>query len=205
MSPFNRNFWLGAAYGLVLALTATGLIVLLSQRSPGRPVALAEPPTPRPLRVDVKGAVARPGLYSLPRGSILQDALTAAGGALPNANLNALNLAQALNDNDLVTVPAVPPTATPASTPDPAQPTATPASRASSPTLPAAGGALININTASLAELDTLPRIGPAIAQRIIDYRTANGPFQRLEDIQQVRGIGPALFAEIQPLITLGP
>lgn len=200
MFNFNRTFWLGVAYGLVLALTATGLIVLVSQRPLGQPVALMEPPTPRPLRVDVKGAVVRPGLYTLPRGSIVQDALTAAGGALPSADLRQVNLAQALNDNDLVTVPPLAPTAPPAPI---AAPT-TPANRASNPTLPPQG-ALININTASLEELDTLPRIGPAIAQRIIDYRTANGPFQRLEDIQQVRGIGPALFAEIQSLITLGP
>lgn len=203
MFNFNRAFWLGVGYGLALALTATGLILLLYTRPKGQPVALVEPPTPRPLRVDVKGAVARPGLYTLPRGSILHDALTAAGGALPNADLSRVNLAQALNDNDLVTVPALAPTLTPAPTADPAQPAPSPTTRSANPTLPP--GTLININTATLEELDTLPRIGPALAQRIIDYRTANGPFQRLEDIQQVRGIGPALFAEIQPLITLGP
>jgi competence protein ComEA len=66
-------------------------------------------------------------------------------------------------------------------------------------------GGLININTATLAELDSLPRIGPAIAQRIIDYRTTNGPFSSIEQIMNVSGIGPATFAQIKDLITVGP
>jgi competence protein ComEA len=64
-------------------------------------------------------------------------------------------------------------------------------------------GALININTATQAELESLPRIGPAIAQRIIEYRTANGPFQTIEEIMNVKGIGPATFAQIKDLITV--
>ena len=64
---------------------------------------------------------------------------------------------------------------------------------------------LLNINTASAADLEELPRIGPALAQRIVEYREANGPFQSIEDLQQVSGVGPALIEQIEPLITVGP
>ncbi|MCS6911025.1 MAG: ComEA family DNA-binding protein, partial [Anaerolineales bacterium] len=91
--------------------------------------------------------------------------------------------------------PTPPPTAAATETPVPSR----------SGSSPPVAGTKININTATLAELDTLPRIGPVIAQRIIDYRTANGPFRRIEDIQNVRGIGPATFEQIKDLITVGP
>jgi len=214
----DRRFIYGVLYGLGLALAVTGILLVAARRPPGQPVTLAEAPTPAPVRVYVLGAVATPGVYALARGSIVEDALQAAGGALPNADLQGLNLAQGLQDGDRVNVPEIPPTATPlpptvtvgpgtpSPTPQPtatAGPTETPApSRSLS--LPA-GGAKININTATRAELETLPRIGPAIAQRIIDYRTANGDFKRIQDIQNVRGIGPATFEQIKDLITVGP
>jgi competence protein ComEA len=213
----DRRFIYGLLYGLGLALAVTGILLVAARRPPGQPVTLAEAPTPAPVRVYVLGAVRTPGVYALARGSIVEDALSAAGGALPSADLRGLNLAQVLQDGDRVDVPEIPPTATPPpptvtvgpGTPSPTPPptiaaTETPIPSRSGPSLPVAG-AKININTATLAELDTLPRIGPAIAQRIIDYRTVNGPFRRIEDIQNVRGIGPATFEQIKDLITVGP
>lgn len=213
----DRRFVYGLLYGLGLALAVTGVLLVAARRPAGQPVTLAEAPTPAPVRVYVLGAVATPGVYPLARGSIVEDALKAAGGALPNADLRGLNLAQVLQDGDRVDVPEIPATATPLpptvtvgpGTPSPTPPpttaaTETPVPSRSGPSLPVAG-AKININTATLAELDTLPRIGPAIAQRIIDYRTANGPFRRIEDIQNVRGIGPATFEQIKDLITVEP
>lgn len=216
----DRKFVYGILYGLFLALAATGVLLVVTRRPPGRPVQLAEAPTPVPARVYVLGAVAKPGVYPLPRNSIVADALQTAGGALPLADLGGLNLAQVLQDGDRVEVPEIPPTpttapptvtlaptvtvgpGTPSPTPAPTDtpaPPPTAASRAAS--IPS--GAKININTATLAELDRLPRIGPATAQRIIDYRTANGPFKKIEDITRVKGIGPATLEQIKDQIVV--
>jgi competence protein ComEA len=205
--------------GILLGLFATGVLLVVARRPPGHPVQLLDPPTPVPVRVHVTGAVAAPGVYALPRGSIWQDAIQAAGGLTSLADVSRVNLAQPLVEGDQVNIPAATPTPTPApptatprpthtvgpGTPSPTpEPTATP-----TPVPPTAasgsGGDKININTASAAELEALPRIGPALAQRIIEYRAANGPFQRIEDITRVRGIGPATFEQIKDRITVGP
>lgn len=215
MFGVDRKFLYGVAYGLLLALLAAGLLGAAARRPAGQPVALLPLPTPYPVRVYVLGAVNTPGVYPLARGSIVQDALNAAGGASGRADLSGLNLAQLLNDGDRVNVPEMPPTPTATPIPRPTvtvgpgtpsptpPPTATPAP--AKPNVSAPVGAKVNINTATLAELDTLPRIGPAIAQRIIDYRTQNGPFKTIQDIMNVRGIGPATFEQLKDLITVGP
>jgi competence protein ComEA len=204
--------------GLALGLLAVVVLLIAAKRPPGHPVELLKPPTAVPLRVYVMGAVNRPGVYALARASILQDALDAAGGATRQADVSHLNLALLLRDGDQINVPALlptatllPPTQTPLpsmtvgpGTPLPTPPTATLAPT-SAPTSAGSFGGLVNINTATLAELDTLPRIGPAIAQRIIDYRAANGPFATIEQIKNVKGIGDATFAQLKDLITVGP
>ncbi len=204
-------------YGLLLSLLVTGALLVVSRRPPGHPVQLLEPPTPLPLRVYVTGAVAQPGVYALPRGSIWQDAINAAGGPTALADLKRVNLAQRIVDGDQIVVPELIPTATPRPPTSTPIPTVTVGPGTSSPTplptdtpAPASNsappaGAKININTATAAELEALPRIGPAIAQRIVDYRTEHGPFARIEDVMDVTGIGPATFAAIQELITVGP
>jgi competence protein ComEA len=204
-------------YGLLLSLLVTGALLVVSRRPPGHPVQLLEPPTPLPLRVYVTGGVMQPGVYALPRGSIWQDAINAAGGPTALADLIHVNLAQTIVDGDQIVVPELSPTATPrppTSTPIPTItvgpgtpsltpfPTDTPAPPNSSATNVRT---LINLNTATAAELETLPHIGPAIAQRIVDYRTEHGPFQKIADIMNVSGIGPATFDAIKDLITVGP
>jgi competence protein ComEA len=214
----DRKFLYGLVYGLLLALAVAGVLLVVARRPPGRPVQLAEAPTSVPARVYVLGAVAQPGVYPLSRNSIVQDALDAAGGGLINADLGSLNLAQVLQDGDRVEVPEIPPTRTPVpptrtptptitvgpGTPSPTPaPTDTPAPTAAPQSVSAPAGGPININTAGLAELDRLPRIGPATAQRILDYRAAHGAFQRVEDIMNVKGIGPATFEKLKDLITV--
>lgn len=174
---------------------------------PPQPTATAAPPpteaptvTPGPLRVYVSGAVANPAVYSLPAGSIIDDAVRAAGGFAPDANTVAVNLAQPVADGMQVYVPtlaeAVP---TP---PVVSAPAATaPPSRMGGVT--AAG--LININTATQADLEMLPGIGPTTAAAIISYRDANGPFATIEALMDVSGIGEGKFAAIKDLITVGP
>lgn len=166
--------------------------------------------TPAPLRIYVSGSVVRPDVYTLQPGAIVRDAIAAAGGFKPDADRESINLATALVDGAQVhiaqhEVVTAAPVATAVAPPPgvilPA-PTAEPVARAASPPTasPRAGPAgKVNINTASLAELDTLPGVGPVTAQRIIDGR----PYAQLEDIKRVRGIGDATFQKLQPLITL--
>ncbi len=204
------------AYTFVMAIVTTGTLLVVARGPTGQPIELAEPPTPRPLWVDVKGAVSAPGVYPLPRGSVWRDAIATAGGPLPLADLDRLNLAQPVVQGDLIIVSALtltptppPPSLTPRPTvtvgPGTPSPTSAPSSTAAPTSQPVVVTGAININTATLEELDSLPGIGPAIGQRIIDYRTQHGPFRDIAEIQNVRGIGPATFERIKNLITVGP
>ncbi len=174
--------------GLLTGLLASGLLYLMVSKPRGEPVRLLPPPTLRPVSVHVVGAVQVPGVYQLPRGSIVQDALAAAGGPAAEADLAAINLAAGLSDSQQVYVPSV------GETPPPVQ-------RQGSSSL-AAGDTLLNLNTATAPELERLPGIGPSLAQAIIEYREGNGPFQRPQDLLEVPGIGPAKLAQIEDLIT---
>ena len=183
MSARHRALYI-AAYAVIFGLLAWVLVSFLNRRAPAQPVTLPLPPTPLPLRVHVSGAVAAPGVYDLPPGSIVEDAIAAAGGATANASLAGLNLARVLRDGDQVMVAETQPTA---------------AGGAAS--AGEAAGQLLNLNTATVAQLETLPGIGPALAQRIVDYRTANGPFGSLDDLLDVSGIGPAKLDAIRDLV----
>ncbi|SEN26212.1 competence protein ComEA [Actinacidiphila rubida] len=135
---------------------------------------------PTGVTVDVAGKVARPGLRRLPKGSRVADALTAAGGPLPGADTTALNLARPLADGEqiLVGLPAPAPAATTG--------TAT---------------APLSLNSATPAQLDALPGVGPVLAQHIIDFRTQHGAFTSLQQLRQIPGIGPRKFTTLQPLV----
>jgi competence protein ComEA len=175
---------------LILAIIA-GTALLLATRpapvtitiNPPPPTATALPSaTPAPITVYVTGAVAQPGTtVTLPPGSRVEDALAAAGGILPSADMERVNLAALLRDGDQVHVPAV--------------------GDADAAIATASGGTLININTATADEIDQLPGIGPALAERIVAYRETTGPFASLDDLDQVEGIGPDVLADIGALI----
>jgi len=175
-------------FGVLCGFLATGLFTLATSPPRGEPIQLLPPPTPVPLQVYVTGAVVSPGLHSLPPGSRVQDAITAAGGVLAEANVTALNLAAYIEDGERIYVPLA----------------SSPEGRTQSidPFTPAEGD-LVNINSASQAELETLPGIGPITAQNIIAYREANGGFASIEAILDVPGIGPKTFEEIQYLISI--
>ena len=166
------------------------------------PTATAAPsvaPTLAPLTVHIVGAVERPGVYALPAGSRLDDLVRRAGGLAADADVERVNLADYLRDAQQVHIPRRGSTPPPAPTPLGGGPAA--GSRAG-PGVAVSGG-LVNVNTATQAELDTLPGIGPAYAERIIAYREAHGGFQRLEELLEVSGIGPARYAQIQDLVTI--
>jgi competence protein ComEA len=160
--------------------------------TPAAPTVTALPTqTPGPMRVYISGAILKPAVYELPADAILLDAITAAGGFTSEANPATVNLALPLNDGMHVHVPI--PGDEPTVDFDGGE-------RSSGIDI---SGALVNINTATLEELDMLPGIGPSIAQKIIDYRESNGPFNAIEEIDRVSGIGPAKLEEIRDLITL--
>lgn len=148
-------------------------------------------PAAAELVVAVSGMVREPGLVRLPPGSRVADAIEAAGGALPDADLDHLNLARRLTDGELVTVGIPPP------------PVGPPAGGSAGPGAAPGTGAKVNVNTATQAELETLPGIGPALAQRIIAYRTEHGGFGSVEELRDVSGIGEVRFAELQDLVTV--
>jgi competence protein ComEA len=183
---------LGVMAGFVLA----GVLVLVSRAPAGNPITLQAAPTDAPIAIHVIGAVPRPGLYEFPKGARVQNAIDAAGGLLVGANTDVLNLAALLEDGQQLDIPfaaGVQEAPLAIELPSSVTPTAV-----VNPNID-----LININTATLEELDSLPGIGPTTAQKIIDYRTTNGPFASIDDLDQVSGIGPVTLDEIKALITV--
>ncbi|WP_459647646.1 helix-hairpin-helix domain-containing protein [Kitasatospora sp. Ki12] len=142
--------------------------------------------------VDIGGRVHLPGLHTLPGGSRVADALRAAGGVLPETDTRNLNLARVLTDGEQLMVgeqaaaPAAPATGTGNGPPPPATPRPP-----------------VSLNRATLEQLDTLPGVGPTLAQRILAYRTSHGSFRSLDQLRQVSGIGARTYAELRPLLTL--
>ena len=149
--------------------------------------------------VHVAGAVRRPGVYRLAPGARVDDALRRAGGARRGADLTAVNLAAKLEDGRQVLVPE--------RAPAPGAPGASdagaPGAPAAAPTAGAGAGAPINLNTATLEQLDTLDGVGPGIAQRILDHREQHGGFTRVEELGEVPGIGAKRLAALTPLVTV--
>ncbi len=180
------------AYLLLGGLILVGIVVLIARRPSGQPVRLPPPPptsTPAPVRVDVTGEVVSPGVYTLPPDSIVQDAITAAGGPTSDADLSRLNLAALLSGGQQIVVPG-------AHSPAADESTLQPASALTSTNR-------LNVNTATSEQLESLPEIGPATAAKIVEYRTTHGPFQTIEGIMDVSGIGPKTFEAIRDLITV--
>ena len=182
---------IGVLVGFILA----GSVFLVTRLPAGKPIALEPAPTKVPIEVNVVGGVVHPGVYKLPEGSRVQDAIYAAGGLLSDANTSALNLAAKLEDGQQLQIGGGAGAGTPPSG------TNVPFTVIQTPDT---GGDLIDINNATLEELESLPGIGPTTAQNIIDYRDQNGPFVQIEDIMNVPGIGPSTFDSIQNLITVG-
>ncbi len=164
-------------------------VVAASPSSPGG----VGGPTSAPLVVAVTGRVRRPGVVTLPAGARVIDALRAAGGPLPGADLALLNLARKLTDGELVVV-GVPGG-------DPAAPPAGAAGGAPGGSPGGGAQAAIDLNTATLAQLDTLPGVGPVLAQRILDWRTEHGRFTTVDQLADVPGIGESRLSQLRDLV----
>lgn len=164
-----------AVVALAVVAALAGSAVLAVMRRPTAPVRIIEPPQVAEMLVHVAGEVVRPGVYRLAAGARVADAVAAAGGTTPLADARVMNLARLLRDGEQVVVG----TRQPASS--------------------AAGGHPINLNAADARTLEMLPGIGPVLARRIADYRARHGPFQRLEDLLQIDGVGPKLLERLRP------
>jgi len=187
--PLSRRQALVAAAALALILLLAGKLLTgagQARHSPAFALPRAAPPAPKPqLVVDVAGAVRRPGLYRLPQGARIADALARAGGATAKAASDGVNLAAPLVDGEQVVVPL----------------------RVAGASAAAPGGASgassepVSLSTATEEELDALPGIGPVTAQKIVDYRTEHGAFHSVDELDAISGIGPAKIDQLQGLV----
>ncbi len=190
----SRGEIAGLIVVIVAALSGAGLWYA---RSLPKPVTIAEAgpaariaspsPIAAPIIVDVAGEVRRPGVYEFVEGDRVIDAIERAGGALPKAELSLLNLAATLVDGTQILVPKA----------GPAVPGAVPGTTAGS------AGTLININTASATELETLSGIGEVLAATIVQYREEHGPFTSVDQLLDVSGIGEVTLEELRDLVTI--
>ena len=179
--------WTSFAAGLLSGLTAAGLMLLILSSRKRIPIELHPPPTPGPVQIHVAGAVENPGVYTLPRPAISVEAIHAAGGPLEKADLDRVNLAAELEDGQRLYVPFLPESG------------AAPAEERPAAALDPRSA--LDINTATLTELETLPGIGPSLAQKIIDYRETHGLFNSVEELLSISGIGPAKLDQIREMI----
>jgi competence protein ComEA len=173
-----------------ISFTATSLTGAASVSSP------VEVNSSLGIVVHVAGEVKNPGVYTLSNSARMIDAVLAAGGATARADLEVINLATPLMDSSQIYVPAK----GAAERPIFARPQPGMNGVQSTQNSPDSGG-VVNINRASVTELDALPGVGPSTAQAIVDYRTTNGPFGSPEDLLNVKGIGPAKFEAMRKLV----
>jgi competence protein ComEA len=187
MPEISRSRALAYVVALLAVLAVGGRYVLDGSEPEAKPAhsaLVAEPAPVRKLIVHVIGAVRAPGLYELEEGSRVDDAISRAGGPKGKAALELVNLAAPVADGQQVVVPV------------------RGGGQATGPAEPSSGGK-VHLNSATLEELDTLPGIGPVTAQKILDYRSANGAFHSVDELDAVPGIGPATLAELRPLVEL--
>lgn len=192
----GRRGALALVLAAALAAVVAGAVVLQGRpqevaapvlESPGAPLpgVSAAPEPGGEVVVAVAGKVHRPGLVRLPAGSRVDDALLAAGGVTDAAAVGLLNLARRLVDGEQVLVGLDPP---------PGQ---------AAPGAPAAAGGPLDLNAATVTDLDALPGIGPVLAQRIVDWRTANGPFASVDQLREVTGIGEAKYEDLRVKVSV--
>jgi competence protein ComEA len=183
----NKKDILHTISAVAIGLIMAGLILIINRSQPKTVLTINPPPTPKPIHVYISGEVNQPDLYALPKGSRLNDLIQAAGGLKNAAHDPALNLAAILYDGQHVIIVA----------PD------AKSLDAPIPVFPVSEQLKLNINEADREALCDLPGIGNTKAEAIIQYRQTNGPFEEIEDILNVPGIGEYTFEQIKDLICL--
>lgn len=187
--------------GAATGATGTGSLVApapgpSSATAPAAPTAPDSPGSSAVrIVVDVAGRVRHPGIYTLPSDARVYDAVRAAGGVRRGVSTISINLAAPLQDGEQILV-GVPGGSSPTSAVPSAGGSVSAGGEASS-------GAPVDLNTATLEELEALPGVGPVLAQNIVDYRTANGPFTSVDQLDDVTGIGDVRLAQLRPLVSL--
>ena len=190
LPEISRRRALAYVLALLAVLSLAGRLAFKneSQAPAAAPVSLrAEPAHARKVVVHVVGHVFKPGLYSLPEGSRVDDAISTAGGPKPKAALELVNLAAPVADGQQIVVPSRRDAAV----------------AAAGGTGSSALGGRVHLNSATLEQLDELPGIGPITAQKILDYRAEHGAFGSVDELDAVSGIGPATLAELRDLVDL--
>lgn len=200
MIPRRVLAWIGGhrsllGAGFLGAVLVSAVIFIVRRPDPPRLVVqhtdlrpASSPQVPSLVAVHLSGEVIAPGLYRLPTGARIEDALNAAGGPTPDGDIHRINLAARLADGQQIVVPKrVDPVLA--------------ALRASPSPSPAAVVGRVNVNLASVAELDRLPGVGPVTAQRIVAYREQNGPFVRIEQLREAKLVSASTFEKIKDLI----
>jgi competence protein ComEA len=197
MSPRSKQY---LGLGIIVAVVVGVVLVILRSERPRDLVLQIEPVShSADVTVYIGGAVAEPGLYTLPRGSRVAHAIELAG-TLPEADLAAISMARELRNEESIAVPFQMPSSDVAPLPSGS---ASPSNSAASSGNPPVDTSLINVNTASASELERLPGVGPAIAARILEFRESNGPFATLDDLARVQGISARMVEEFRALATV--
>lgn len=150
---------------------------------PVSPKTVSSTPSQSKIWIHIAGQVPFPGLYAVTPNQRVKDVLPLAGGLLPDANLDKVNLVQRIKDGQKITIPKSPTAKTKTQTPSLSGP--------------------VSLNTATATQLTGIPGIGPATAKRILDYRAKNGPFTSIESLTNIKGIGPKSLQKIKPFISI--
>lgn len=178
--------WQSILLGVLFGLLAAGLVLLVATRPVQSGVTVLHPTKSTTITVHVDGAVIDPGLYEIPLGSRIDDAIDAAGGLSVSADTTSVNYAAVISDGEKILIPS---RTTPTSEPE----------------VVASVVGLVNLNTASIEELDALPGIGPAKAAAIVNYRQTYGLFTEVSDLLYVPGIGQSILDTIYDYVTVNP
>ncbi len=179
------------------------------------PIVIEDPRADATIVVAVEGGVATPGVYAVSANARVYEVLAQAGGTVSGADLASVNPAARVRDGDRLIVPLLPPTPSAFPGPPKVEPIgstltvaddarSSTAGRPAMPTPPGGDVPPIDINTATVAELDGLPGIGPVLAQRIVDYRTEQGPFSTVEELAEVQGISEKMVDELRSRLIVG-
>lgn len=178
--------WQLLVLGTLFGLLAAGLVLLVAARPVQSAIVVQHPTQRTSITVNVDGAVTHPGVYEIPTGSRINDAVLAAGGLIATADTTGVNLAALARDGEKILIPGIVPNDNLVDT-------------------PTANSSLLDLNTATAEELDQLPGIGPSKAEAIVNYRESYGHFQTISDLLYVPGIGQSIIDSISNYVTVNP
>jgi len=183
--------WQILTFCVLVTFIVAGLIVLISSTPSGTPIELIPIPTSSGITVHISGAIINPGVYRLDQGSRIEDAVKKAGGLTETANIETVNLAKIIRDGEKINIPAICINCENTSV------------KTTETDLIPSNDSPLNINTATIEELEQLPGIGPTIAEDIIEYREKVGFFRSISELDNVPGLGPTKIQQFIDMVTV--